>query len=225
MTSSLPKIALAGPKGGGKTWIIEQLGIKLEHELQSLKLVKDLPQISTIAFADPIYDCQVAIFDALSTETLPGRVYNELIKRNGLDDKVVPLLGMSPRNFRQQFGIEFACHMNPDIWVNIVEAKLRKFDDVKTTGLIITDVRMPNEVELMEKEGFELFYINSMGEPERGSHATESYHLNIKANADWVITNKEEAQAAVIQIADLFYKYIEQEYTKSGLIVPKGKLN
>lgn len=219
------KIALAGPKGGGKTWLMNEVGQKLEFKLQSLKLSKDIPPISTLAFADTIYECQLDLFDFLNQTNMKAREFNEWLKGSGMDDKIHPVIGMSPRHFRQHFGTEFARSENPSIWVDIIRDKVKAIEDDEYTAIVLLDVRFPNEVMYCKEQGFDLIYVNTMEAIERGSHDSEAHSGLIKKHTDTIIKSKAEANMTVDKIVNDLVVCIEDNYTDSGLIVPKGKLN
>jgi len=224
--ADLPRIALAGPKGGGKTWVLNAIAKKLDIDLQGLKLVKNPPNISSIAFADPIYDIQSVLFNFGSQELIPGRIFNEAIKEQGLDNTINRFLGVTPRGFRQQFGTEFARNtMDPDIWVNIMKNKVDHLSTQPSAGLIIMDTRFPNELEYCKRAQFMICYVNTMGVEETGSHASESHNLKVKEQADILTSDEGSAQNMVNIIAGMLYTYLDTYYTTSGLILPKGKLN
>jgi hypothetical protein len=68
------------------------------------------------------------------------------------------------RRFLQIVGTEWGRERDPNIWVNIVVDKIRALREEE--NIYISDLRFPNEVEALKKEGFTLVHI-SRPEPER----------------------------------------------------------
>ena len=218
------KIALTGPKGGGKTWIIGEVAKRLDMRLQGLKIPASIPPVSTIAFADPIYDAQFSLFAATRHMDVSGRVFNEWIKGEGLDDVIDPIIGITPRGFRQQYGTEFARKFNEDVWVNIVEEKLNQLDHQVSLAQMVLDLRFPNEWDMLKDREFTLLYINTTGAPEEGSHASESHLLKLKNLSDDQALDKAQANMMVDKITDMLFTEISDNHTTSGLVLKERKL-
>lgn len=64
------------------------------------------------------------------------------------------------RKFLQWVGTEWARNIDPDVWVRVVEKKIRDWDqEVIEPSIIITDVRFPNEAKMLKDNGFTLVRI------------------------------------------------------------------
>ena len=149
----------------------------------------------------------------------------EWLKGSGLDNKAHPVIGMTPRGFRQQFGTEFARAKNPAIWVDIMREKIASSEASPQSGIIMLDVRFPNEVELCKEAGFFMIYVNSQGVNEKGSHESESYFDMLKPECNVIVNNNAKSNMVVDEIIKMLLIHIEENYTEAGLIVPKGKIN
>ena len=60
------------------------------------------------------------------------------------------LFNKTPRFLLQVIGTGFRDLIHPDVWVKIVEQNYLKGD----SHVVITDVRFPNEVDMISKYGF-----------------------------------------------------------------------
>lgn len=49
--------------------------------------------------------------------------------------------------------------IDPNIWVNILENRIKKFPTSEYVNLFISDARFPNEVEMLRKNGFQIVKI------------------------------------------------------------------
>lgn len=58
------------------------------------------------------------------------------------------------RGFLQYIGTEWARHQDPEVWVNIVRRKI--LAESPTTPIFISDVRFPNEINMLKSLGFTL---------------------------------------------------------------------
>lgn len=56
----------------------------------------------------------------------------------------------SPRQLLQIIGTGFRDSLHPDIWVKILENKVKRHNN----HVVVTDVRFPNEVEMINNNGF-----------------------------------------------------------------------
>jgi len=77
------------------------------------------------------------------------------------------------RRILQALGVAVRTHIDTDAWVNIVEAKVHEHqrDGVPT---VITDVRFPNEVEMIEARGGLVIRVTRAGLPQDDLHISET---------------------------------------------------
>lgn len=135
-----------------------------------------------------------------------------------------------PREHYQHIGQSLR-QLNPDVWVNSLEQEyinilrmLHILED-NTSGIIITDVRQPNEVEWCRRNGFKLvklispsevrrqriIYCGDVFDEEQFRHETESYIDTI--DADYIINSlcsKEELQKRAVELYEKLAKQEEQ---------------
>lgn len=159
-----------------------------------------------LRFADGIQE----IIDAFFPEAVSG---------NGKPREHYQVIGQSLRQ------------LNPDVWVNSLEQEyinilrmLYILED-STSGIIITDVRQPNEVEWCRRNGFKLVKLISPSEvrrqriidsgdifeEEQFTHETEGYVDTIAA--DYIINSncsKEELQKQAVELYEKLSKQEEQ---------------
>ena len=88
----------------------------------------------SLRFATPVYE-------------IAGLIQQYLGKPIQKDPGLLQLIGAGLRE-----------HYTPDIWANFVQAQIRAADPMQT--LCITDMRFPNEMEMLKKEGFVIVKIN-----------------------------------------------------------------
>jgi hypothetical protein len=85
----------------------------------------------------------------------------------------------SPRWVLQRWGTEFRREQNADYWVQIVERWIRRQMGVGYDRIVITDVRMPNEAELVRRLGGKLLRVHRPDvapmAPETADHSSEAH--------------------------------------------------
>lgn len=135
-----------------------------------------------------------------------------------------------PREHYQHIGQSLR-QLDPDVWVNSLEQDyinilrmLHILEDT-TSGIIITDVRQPNEVEWCRRNGFTLVKLVASSDVRRQRiidcgdkfseeqfyHETESYVKQVAA--DYVINSncsKEELQKKAVELYEKLSKQEEQ---------------
>jgi hypothetical protein len=119
-------------------------------------LVKELG-FSRMALADPIKDIAFSYFN----------VDYETLRRSDKPEKVRRLL--------QQLGTEVGRAYDPDIWIKSLHARIIASPEKR---IVITDVRFPNEAEMLVKKKADLIFIRRPGNPNIGArmmeHASET---------------------------------------------------
>jgi energy-coupling factor transporter ATP-binding protein EcfA2 len=143
-------IALAGRKGAGKSTIARGIASLFEHS-------------EIESFAGPIRSFAASCgFDL------------------GKKELVDPVLGVSPRQFMQQCGTEFARHMfSEDFWIKALKRRLRNLQpaphmETPLDVIVIEDVRFPNEADALQAMGFHLFWIDDLSDPQVDAHPSET---------------------------------------------------
>lgn len=98
------------------------------------------------------------------------------------------------RKFLQYVGTDWARYQNPDVWVNALLRKLR--DIPETTNVFVTDLRFPNELAVLKKEGFKCVCItrNGLNETSSDTHTSENAFRNYD-DFDYIIGNNESLEA------------------------------
>jgi hypothetical protein len=116
-------------------------------------LLKKYPGSVHLSFAKALYDIQ----------------YNA--------QKVCGFPQLKDRSFLQWVGTEWARGRNPNVWVNIVEREIKKVPE--GTSIFISDLRFPNEMEMLKRNGFKNVRIIRdcplpLVSPGAGAHASET---------------------------------------------------
>lgn len=143
-------------------------------------------------FADPLYEMQEAIYNIAG---LPHT-------RNTKDRTLLQLLGTD-------WGRKT---INPDIWMNIMDRRLTDqsrihdamkehsiFRDYNEDNIFITDARFPNEIELLKKHGFKVYYVSATEEVRISRGATNLTHasevaLDNYTDYDYIIENNDKIE-------------------------------
>lgn len=85
----------------------------------------------------------------------------------------VPWLGKSPRYIYQTLGTEWARSLlGEDVWVRCMERRILTRGGPREHW-IITDVRFPNEVAFIRRQGGAVWWVERDGVPEVRAHASE----------------------------------------------------
>lgn len=159
-------IGLTGYAGSGKDTVREIL----EHR----------HEIDGIAFADPIRDMLTALFDTIG-------VSPEWMTDRDRKEKPIPEIGASYRTLAQQLGTEWGRAIDPDLWLKIAGAKAAMYQRHDSRGVVISDVRFPNEAAWVKAQGGVIWKILRPGvEPVR-AHASEDLIASLPY--DYVIDN------------------------------------
>lgn len=87
------------------------------------------------------------------------------------------------RKFLQWVGTEWARTIDSDVWINIVKRNIEAIPP--DTAIIVTDVRFPNEADMLRSMGFTLVKINRDMDkrkdvPANTGHASETSMANYK---------------------------------------------
>jgi len=116
-----------------------------------------------LAFAAPLKTAAAAIF-GFTDEQL-----------NGSEKEVPdPFWGFTPRWALQELGTRGVRQaIREDVWVRSMEKKLSRIPDF-VPGVVITDVRFPNEADMILRRGGHVYRVDRPGLPELGEHASET---------------------------------------------------
>lgn len=159
-------IGLTGYAGSGKDTVREIL--EHRHELDG------------IAFADSIRDMLTALFESCGVKT-------DWMTERSLKEEVIPEFGASYRQMAQELGTGWGRELHPDFWLKIAGAKAAMYQKHDSRGVVISDVRFPNEAAWVKAQGGVIWKIIRPGvEPVR-AHASEDLIASLPY--DYVIDN------------------------------------
>lgn len=143
-------IGVCGLIGSGKDTVADYLVEKREFK--------------RLSFATALKDACSAIF-GWDREMLEGKTNSTRMEREIVDDWWADRLGIpyfSPRYALQYVGTEvFRQHMHEDIWVHAMEKQFAKYDRI-----VISDVRFPNEIDMLRRNGASMWSIRRSPTPE-----------------------------------------------------------
>lgn len=156
-------IGIAGRKGSGKDTFAQPL---LEaHYGGNHRFVQ-------VRFADPFKDMMRAMLTAagLNPEYITRCIEGDL--------KEAPLEilgGMSMRHAMQTLGTEWGRAMlNERVWTNIAVSRIQNYAALGIYGVVITDVRHPDEVDAIKSLGGKVIKIHGRSVPnELSNHSSE----------------------------------------------------
>lgn len=186
-------IGLCGKKGVGKDFVADQI---------LLVLASAGMRTERAAFADPIKHFCIDVL-GLQEELVKGndrdknkdtkyewiRMPEHIRNKFSASGQVMGKY-MTIRQIMQLFGTEIGREMfDPEIWTNYMERRIKKS---KAEYMIITDVRFPNEVNLVKKFKGEIWEICG---PQRGAPKTADKHLSETAlkgsgHVDKIVNNR-----------------------------------
>lgn len=124
-------IGIAGYKGSGK----DAMG----------QVLTDSFGWDKMSFAQPIKDLIHHTF-GIDKNILSGDGGERVFRELPLPD----WYNLTPRELLQKIGMSFRDNVHKDVWVRILENKVKKHDN----HVVVTDVRFPNEVDMINKNGF-----------------------------------------------------------------------
>lgn len=84
------------------------------------------------------------------------------------------------RRFLQWVGTDWARQQDPDVWVHLAEEEIERIASYDPeTSIFISDLRFPNEMEMLRRQGFKLVRVmREYAQP--GSTADSSYVSNVQ---------------------------------------------
>jgi hypothetical protein len=125
-------IGVIGPIGSGKDTIAEYL--IQNHGYTKLSFAARVKDVAAVAFGWPR--------DMLEGDTQASRVWRE---------EVDPFWQITPRLALQKIGTEmFRANICDDFWIRIVEQNVQQLKEQGVKGVVITDCRFENEIQLIK---------------------------------------------------------------------------
>lgn len=159
-------IGLSGLAGCGKDTV--RLVLESQHDFDG------------IAFADPIRDM-------LSTLLETCGIGDEWMIDRDLKEQKIPEIGASYRQLAQMLGTEWGRAIDQNLWVKIVAAKIAMFSRFEPAGIVISDVRFPNEAEWIHSQGGYVWKVLRPGTDPVRAHESEAFAETLPY--DYVILN------------------------------------
>lgn len=151
-------VAICGRHGAGKTTISKYL---------------QKYNFTELSFAEPVKKiCH--IISGIDYETLLGETPKARIDREEISDTII---GKTGRQWLQLIGTLMRNHVDQDIWLKIVEKKLK---DNPTKNIVITDCRYKNEYDKIKELGGKIIVVYRsesdliISDTDRNSHVTKS---------------------------------------------------
>lgn len=137
-------------------------------------------------------------------------------------------LNMTGRQFLQKLGTEVGRSLSPDLWIHALAYRWnQQFSIPKTgikqkyAGLIITDLRFPNEAKFIKDNGGCILHVIRPGFGEQDSHVSEAGIPS--ALIDFSICNTGDLENLEVIVAD-FYNWFVQNLPSGRIIQPEALL-
>ena len=134
-----------------------------------------------------------------------------------LKNEVDEFWGITPRQFLQMCGTEmFRKVWRDDVWVKVAEKQINRIaGSLKTDYCIIfvTDVRFPNEAQMIKDQGGYVIRINRPG-VQMMNHASENQIKDLKVDAEFTNDCETSAQWSVKFLVELVRHFNPQIYIK-----------
>ena len=177
-------IGVIGPIGAGKDTIAEYL-IQTQG-FKKLSFASRVKDVAAVAFG---WDRTL-----LEGDTFASRVWRETTD---------PVWNITPRHALQQIGTEmFRAHIADDFWIRIVQAQIKQAEP-NTKGIVITDCRFENEIQMIQRMGGIILHVQRDPPPlwakeamegipfdtDRSIHITEWNAWAFSPNANYHIEN------------------------------------
>ena len=161
-------IGICGYKGHGKSTVA--------------RLLCEYHNFTELSFASILKTCVAEIFGwdraRLDSDLPEDRLWKETpdawwCERLSIDH-------LTPRFALQNIGTEvMRTYFHPDIWVAALERRLMKLLS-QGVNVVISDVRLPNERQLIEKLGGHMMRMNRDAVPMQDAHVTERLFLEFQ---------------------------------------------
>ncbi len=158
------------------------VGKDTAHDLL-VSLLASRTRVHRLKFATPIYNITTNIQE---TTSLPIRKDRHLLQTIGT----------------------WGRQKDPNLWVNLFEKNLKRFEHT-SDALIVTDLRFPNEAEMLKRHGFKLIHIDrssAITNCRLLQHQSE-YALENYTQWDYTINNDKDKDHLQHQLITLLHSH------------------
>ena len=151
---------------------------------------------SKYALASPIKEGIGAMFGYFFTA---DEIYGD--KKENISEE----LGVSVRYIAQILGTEFAReYISPDVWLMVADkfvGKCRHSYEKSRNGVVISDVRFPNEAEWVKEHGGVMIRVSRPDLPAVNAHVSEQHEVPV----DFEIVNDGSMEDLRVKVRDTFH--------------------
>lgn len=145
------------------------------------QILEDQYDLDGMAFADPIREMLSVLLASVGADEI-------WMTARHLKERDIPQLGMSYRKLAQTLGTEWARALDPDFWVRIAAAKVELCAHYNQAGVVISDVRFPNEAAWIKSRGGVIWRVIRPGTEPVRAHTSEDLIAGLPH--DYVIDNR-----------------------------------
>lgn len=139
-----------------------------------------------IAFADPVREMLGVLLDNC-------QVHRSWMVDRDKKEQPMPKIDASYRKMAQTLGTDWGCNMvDPDLWVKVAAARIDILDKTARAGIVVSDVRYPNEAAMIKERGGHIWHILRPGVQPVREHSSEQHIRTIPY--DYVIDNQSSIQ-------------------------------
>lgn len=172
-------IGLTGKKRSGKDTVGQMLRATFGFE--------------SYALAGPVKQIGMSVY---------GLTRRQVDGLDGYDrEEVLPEWGCSVRHILQRIGTELGREIHEDTWVRKMVARFEQLEGGDCVGVVVTDVRFPNEAEAIRAAGGEVWRISRPSVESSGdTHASETSIDLIRP--DWLIHNTGTLEDLAVRVEE-----------------------
>lgn len=150
-----------------------------------------------VSFADPLREMLAPLLQRLGVSPAAACF-------PGVKEQLIPEIGKSPRDLLRTLGTEWGRTLvHPDLWMIVARKQIEALHR-EGLGVVIDDVRFPNEAALIKEMGGVLWRIDRPGVAPPSTHASDNA-LSDYTDWDYEITNSgtlEELEQQVLNALD-----------------------
>lgn len=195
------KIGISGKANSGKNTAAELIRNMLYKECNAY-------DTKTMAFADPVKEIVKIMFPHVKRNHLYGssKFRKTIIK--GAKDK-----SGNPLTIRQaliEVGTVMGRGMNDSIWLDVFDERLKKHE-VHCDGIVVTDVRFPNEFFHLKEKGFILLRIKRDNQEQIDNISETTQDLIRNSEFDIVLDNNGTLDQLKIAILGDLYDIVSKK--------------
>ena len=129
--------------------------------------------VERLSFAQALKDAVVMIDPILGFDPRTGALTRLSQAMRNYSDSEIKVIWPEHRRLLQVIGTDFIRASDTDFWARIVDNQIHALDETKTDIVFITDVRFPNEADMVRNLGGKIIRIYRDGVGPQSQHPSE----------------------------------------------------